>query len=113
MERTSLEIKKGNKSTHELQNVQILTTKEVTVGTYLDVMMLPWDRLAGARRTPTGSGPPPNGSGPHRHEVVVVEADEQVATGMKMTAGLKLPATGSGPPRRGLTETDRIWPASD
>jgi hypothetical protein len=41
MEQTSLEIKKGNKSTHELQNVQILTTKEVTVGTYLDVMMLP------------------------------------------------------------------------
>jgi hypothetical protein len=41
MERTSLEIKKGNKSNHKLQNMQILTPKEMMADTYLGVMLLP------------------------------------------------------------------------
>jgi hypothetical protein len=76
MERTSLEIKKGNKSNHKLQNMQILTPKEMMADTYLGVMMLPWDRLAGTRRAPTWSDPPPSGSGPHHHDVAVIEVDE-------------------------------------
>jgi hypothetical protein len=78
----------------------------MTTVTYLGMMMLPRDRLAGAHRAPTISGPPPNGSRPHHHDVIVVEADEQATTRMKMVIG-------SRPLRRGLMETDRIHPASD
>jgi hypothetical protein len=62
MERTSLEIEMGNKSTHELQNEQTLKLK-MAAGTYLGLKKLSRRRLVKVHHT----GPDSGHGGPNLH----------------------------------------------